>query len=220
MTFDLEKARAAIEEAVDRLNQKIDDEDGPIWEKEPEKAAVLQTLLAEITHLEKWVIKNRDIATDLQYQLDDEVKENERLLEALDESEKVVAHKTKSAAHWYDEHLRAQTDLTQSKRVIEQQVARIKELEDTHKRSGAKYAKIINELRSSVYANIPGLDVGKIGPDATKPRSWQITEERKAAIDHGLQFLEWSYAKNSALDTKEQIAVLWAMLEEDTHGKP
>jgi hypothetical protein len=25
--------------------------------------------------------------------------------------------------------------------------------------------------------------------------------------------LEWSYAKNSAHDTKEQIAVLWAMLE-------
>jgi hypothetical protein len=53
-----------------------------------------------------------------------------------------------------------------------------------------------------------------------KPRIWRITEERKAAIDRGLQFLEWSYAKNSAHDTKEQIAVLWAMLEEDTHGKP
>ena len=48
----------------------------------------------------------------------------------------------------------------------------------------------------------------------TEPRSWQITEERKAAIDRGLQFLEWSYAKNSALDTKEQITVLWAMLDE------
>jgi len=102
----------------------------------------------------------------------------------------------------------------------EQLAARIKELEDAHKRSGAKYAKIINELRSSVYANIPGLDVGKIGPDAAKPRSWQITDERKAAIDRGLQFLEWSYAKNSAHDTKEQIAVLWAMLDEDTHDKP
>lgn len=88
MTFDLEKVQAAIEEAVDRLNQKIDDEDGPIWEKELEKAAVLQTLLAEIAHLEKWVIKNRDIATDLQYQLDDEVKENERLRTEL---EKVIS---------------------------------------------------------------------------------------------------------------------------------
>ena len=47
-----------------------------------------------------------------------------------------------------------------------------------------------------------------------KPHCWQITEERKAAIDRGLQFLEWSYAKNSALDTKEQITVLWAMLDE------
>lgn len=66
--------------------------------------------------------------------------------------------------------------------VIDQQAARIQELEDAHKRSGAKYAKIINELRSSVYANIPGLDVGKIGPDAAKPQSWQITEERKKAV--------------------------------------
>ena len=62
---------------------------------------------------------------------------------------------------------------------------------------------------------------GKIGTgDTPTAASWQITEERKAAIDRGLQFLEWSYAKNSALDTKEQIAVLWSMLEEGTHGKP
>ena len=52
-----------------------------------------------------------------------------------------------------------------------------------------------------------------VGPDQMVP-CWQITEERKAAIDRGLQFLEWSYAKNSAHDTKEQIAVLWAMLRE------
>jgi hypothetical protein len=139
----------------------------------------------EITHLREWMIKNRDAATELQYQLDDEVKENERLrkiidsppeeeswkadydllhqldasgtvcvarkwhaayrkaqnsnllrkqenerlLEALDESEKVVAHKTKSAAHWYDEHLQARVDLVQTKRVIYQRDAKIKELE-------------------------------------------------------------------------------------------
>jgi hypothetical protein len=64
----------------------------------------------------------------------------------------------------------------------EQRATKIKELEDAHKRSGAKYAKIIDELRSSVYANIPGLKKqwdeilnapanGKIGPDAdAKPR--------------------------------------------------
>ena len=70
----------------------------------------------------------------------------------------------------------------------EQLAARIKELEDAHKRSGAKYAKIINELRSSVYANIPGLDVGKIGPDA-KPRVWQITEERIGLLEYCLETL-------------------------------
>jgi len=54
-----------------------------------------------------------------------------------------------------------------------------------------------------------------VGPDQMVPNGkvWQITEERKAAIDRGLQFLEWSYAKNSAHDTKKQIAVLRAMLE-------
>ena len=81
--------------------------------------------------------------------------------------------------------------------------AQIKELEEAHKRSGAKYAKIINELRSSVYANIPGLDVGKIGPDA-KPRSWQITEERMRAI---------RMAEELAWDCKA-VAVLRAMLRE------
>ena len=55
--------------------------------------------------------------------------EIERLRAALVESEKIVEHKSKSATHWYDEHLRVQTDLTQSKRVVEQQVAKIKKLE-------------------------------------------------------------------------------------------
>ena len=82
--------------------------------------------------------------------------------------------------------------------------ARIKELEDAHKRSGKKYAKIINELRSSVYANIPGLDVGKIGPDAEtgnrdhvvgpdqmvpNGKVWQITEERVGLLEYCLETL-------------------------------
>jgi hypothetical protein len=99
--------------------------------------------------------------------------------------------------------------------VIDQQAARIKELEDAHKRSGKKYAKIINELRSSVYANIPGLDVGKIGPDA-KPRVWQITEERKAALWHAIKVLK----ENDIMEEPEEhlwdeeVTVLQAMLTE------
>ena len=103
--------------------------------------------------------------------------------------------------------------------------ARIKELEDAHKRSGAKYAKIINELRSSVYANIPGLKKqwdeilnapanGKIGPDA-RPRSWQITEERKDALRDAAETLA-----DRSLGDWETIDVLNVMLTEADHDKP
>jgi hypothetical protein len=117
--------------------------------------------------------------------LPDALDEIERLRAALDESERILAHKTKTATHWYEEGLKTRADLVQSKRVVEQQAARIKELEDVHKRSGVKYAKIINELRSSVYANIPGLKKqwdeilnapanGKIGPDVNEKQSDEL----------------------------------------------
>ncbi len=108
-------------------------------------------------------------------------------------------------------------DLTKVAGDRDEHAARIKELEDAHKRSGKKYAKIINELRSSVYANIPGLDVGKIGPDATKPRSWQITDERKATLSASLKVLERLKKNNTDTDHSyldRGITVLRAMLRE------
>ena len=92
--------------------------------------------------------------------------------------------------------------------------ARIKELEDAHKRSGAKYAKIINELRSSVYANIPGLDVGKIGPDAAKPRVWQITEERIGLLEYCLETLLDAPDIEEIPGPGHSIEMLRAMLRE------
>jgi hypothetical protein len=91
---------------------------------------------------------------------------------------------------------------------------RIKELEDAHKRSGAKYAKIINELRSSVYANIPGLDVGKIGPDAAKPQSWQITEERVGLLEYCLETLLDAPDIEEIPGPGHSIEMLRAMLRE------
>ncbi len=91
---------------------------------------------------------------------------------------------------------------------------RIKELEDVHKRSGAKYAKIINELRSSVYANIPGLDVGKIGPDAAKPQSWQITEERIGLLEYCLETLLDAPDIEEIPGPGHSIEMLRAMLRE------
>ena len=96
----------------------------------------------------------------------------------------------------------------------EQLAARIKELEDAHKRSGAKYAKIINELRSSVYANIPGLDVGKIGPDAAKPRVWQITEERIGLLEYCLETLLDAPDIEEIPGPGHSIEMLRAMLRE------
>ena len=96
----------------------------------------------------------------------------------------------------------------------EQLAARIKELEEAHKRSGKKYAKIINELRSSVYANIPGLDVGKIGPDAAKPRSWQITEERIGLLEYCLETLLDAPDIEEIPGPGHSIEMLRAMLRE------
>ena len=104
-------------------------------------------------------------------------------------------------------------DLTKVAGARDEQAARIKELEDAHKRSGAKYAKIINELRSSVYANIPGLDVGKIGPDA-KPRVWQITEERIGLLEYCLETLLDAPDIEEIPGPGHSIEMLRAMLRE------
>ena len=57
------------------------------------------------------------------------IAEIERLRAALDESEQILAHKTKTATHWYEEGLKTRADLVQCKRVVEQQAARIGLLE-------------------------------------------------------------------------------------------
>jgi hypothetical protein len=105
-------------------------------------------------------------------------------------------------------------DLTKVAGDRDEHAARIKELEDAHKRSGKKYAKIINELRSSVYANIPGLDVGKIGPDAAKPRSWQITEERVGLLEYCLETLLDAPDIEEIPGPGHSIEMLRAMLRE------
>jgi len=55
--------------------------------------------------------------------------------------------------------------------------------------------------------------VTRIGPDAAKPQSWQITEERKAAIWHAVAVLKENDPDDEHL-WDEEIAVLRAMLTE------
>ena len=70
-----------------------------------------------------------------------------------------------------------------------------------------------HELCDVAYQQLA--EEGKIGPDAdAKPQVWQITEERKAAIDRGMRFLAWSNAKTNDPGTEIDLAVLRAMLTE------
>ena len=71
--FDLEKVRAVLEEAIDRMSLTVSDEDGPIWEADPEQTAILQEMLDRIGRY-----TNNDYL-DLQYQLDSADAEIERL---------------------------------------------------------------------------------------------------------------------------------------------
>lgn len=133
---------------------------------------------------------------------------------------------------------------------LRRQAARIQELEDAHKRSGVKYAKIINELRSSVYANMPGLKKqwdeilnapanGKIGPDDSKKishlrpyevvaadlagmlaQSWQITEERIGLLEYCLETLLDAPDIEEIPGPGHSIEMLRAMLREADHDKP
>jgi hypothetical protein len=141
--------------------------------------------------------------------LPDALDEIERLREALDESEQILAHKTKTSTHWYDEHLQARADRVQTRRVVEQQAARIQELEDALvEERGNKMIQTDDCTQNQEAADIHHRCIceynvkkcpvgqwwldrarvalhaeGKIGPDAdAKPRVWQITDERVEAL--------------------------------------
>lgn len=253
VVFDLEKVRAVLEEAIDRTSLTVSDEDGFVWEADPEQTAILQEILDRIGRY-----TNNDYL-DLQYQLDSAEAEIERLRGYEIAARDLSADLTKVAGDRDDQAARieelessldeAEALTKKNAELMNAYLARIAELED------ALVEERASRLSPPEYGCIPTEEEymatdsgnarrtsrqqlraeGKIGPDAKirnenhivgsdrmvpNGKVWQITEERKAAIDRGLQFLEWSYAKNSAHDTKEQIAVLWAMLEEDTHGKP
>ena len=212
--FDLERARGLRDFLQDDCAEV-----GDVWGE----------MIAEIERLRPFEIAARDLDSDLTKiagERDDQAARIKELEADLEQSEiciqarldvidqqAALTKSLKKEIRRLKHESKVEQEFTNSyiKRLHDAE-ARIKELEDAHKRSGAKYAKIINELRSSVYANIPGLDVGKIGPDA-KPRVWQITEERKAAIWHAVAVLKENDPDDEHL-WDEEIAVLRAMLTE------
>ena len=190
--FDLEAARAALVGALK-----------PGGYHDQETARIIHThmpsLLAEIERLRA------------------DMEQSERVIEArLDVIDQQAARikSLKKEIRRLKHESKVEQELTNSYiKHLHEAEARIKALEEAHKRSGAKYAKIINELRSSVYANIPGLDVGKIGPDA-KPRSWQITEERIGLLEYCLETLLDAPDIEEIPGPGHSIEMLRAMLRE------
>ena len=211
MTLDLEEAREALDEAIDRLNQKMDDKDGPIWEADPEKAAILQAIS------DRTEIAENHRCLDLQYQLDSAEAEIERLRADLqacgsyvgigpNEGDLPVPERVRrcvnrlngSIGH-YDQKL-----IAQAAKITELGAALVEErARGNH--YGMSYEEAVSPdpierwiINGEIDAPKIYIDrvrdearrqliaEGKIGngdhfPDITK-MVWQVTEERKAAI--------------------------------------
>ena len=136
--FDMERARGLRDFLQDDCAEV-----GDVWGEmiaEIERLRGFETAARDLSNDLTRVAKERDelqeANTNFAFQASDQAQEIERLRAEISEQKGMI---------W------------KTQRVEKEQAARIKELEDAHKRSGKKYAKIINELRSSVYANIPGL---------------------------------------------------------------
>ena len=227
--FDLERARGLRDFLQDDCAEV-----GDVWAE----------MIAEIERLRPFEIAARDLDSDLTKiagERDDQATRIKELEADLEQAERVIEARLevidqqaarikslKKEIRRLKHESKVEQELTNSYiKHLHEAEARIKELEEAHKRSGAKYAKIIRELRSSVYANIPGLKKqwdevladGKIsigdhivGPDQMVP-CWQITEERKAAIWHAVAVLKENDPDDEHL-WDEEIAVLRAMLRE------
>lgn len=195
MTFDLEKARAVCKTLPKYMNGACP------CKEEAEAAKMLIKALPEIRRLQEF----RDrVARILKQPLTDC---DDLLILGLDAR---ICQLRRQAAEI--ERLRA--DLEQSEicirarlEVIEQLQAENEELQesltDAYLLGSHKKAK---ELAPRIKALEDALkSESKIGPDATKPRSWQITEERKETLRRALE--EYKIFPNDQ-------AVLRAMLTE------
>ena len=243
--IDLEKGRATLEEAIERMRMTVCDEDGFVWEADPEQTAILQEMLDRIGRY-----TNNDYL-DLQYQLDSAEAEIERLRAEMDNygDDFVCQMKSKDARIKELESSLDEAEALTKKNaeLMNSYLTRIAELEDAlvegltnflHYRASCydparrcPYAKEcddcstwdacghVEKFRSEARQRLQA--DGKIGPDAM-PRSWQITEERRGAIDRAMRFLGWAEhaGKTRDVHVATDVSVLRAMLEEDTHDKP
>ena len=191
-------------------------------------------MIAEIERLRGFETAARDLSNDLTRV----AKERDELQEANTNFAFQASDQAQEIERLRAEISEQKGMIWKTQRVEKEQAARIKELEDAlvegltnflHYRASCydparrcPYAKEcddcstwdacghVEKFRSEARQLLQA--EGKIGPDA-KPRSWQITEERKAAIWHAVAVLKENDPDDEHL-WDEEIAVLRAMLEE------
>ena len=161
VAFDVEKNRAAIDNAINSLLCEG-------WDNE---ASTVRRLVAEIERLRGHEIAARDLSADLTKV----AGERDELAARVQELESSLGE--------------AETLTKKNAELMNAYLARIAELEDAlaEERAGA----IRCEFNDHCEIDLPDAMIraqqelqaeGKIGPDAAKPQSWQITEERKDVL--------------------------------------
>ena len=193
--FDLERARAEVDTASSRRFSESREQARIFCAEEilPDALDEIERLRAENLELQVAVFGPDGIRanqaciiadqaariSDLEIEIAElkaDLEQSERVVEArLDVIDQQAARIKELEANCIYDPETGKVFVPDGHPELEKLRARNRDLEDAHKRSGAKYAKIINELRSSVYANTPGLKKqwdeilnatanGKIGP--------------------------------------------------------
>ena len=195
----------------------------------------------EITHVREWMIKNRDVATELQYQLDDATKEIEQLraeCEAVPLRRNEIINKQVARIEELEADVLQKSILCDSiaencnglRNRAWKAEARIEELETGLKKE--RSARLLEKSGSILLAYLKENEIdfdrffdgkaqeqlqaeGKIGTSDQFPDTtkliWQITEERKNALRFSISG-EMS-PTCSCKYCKDAIATIRAMLE-------
>ena len=245
MTFDLEKARAGISHYRIENPSNVDTESA--LKELVDQANLAEDALAEIERLRPFEIAARDLDSDLTKiagerddqaarikELEADLEQAERVIEARSEVIDQQAALTKSLKKEIGRlkhESKVEQEFTNSYILhLHEAEARIKELEAdnqnlvTMNKALMKNDRILRDNNGKYRKRAQKAELlnkslkSKIGPDA-KPRSWQITEERKAALAAMSNLSETISCPDCGVwigfaDIGPHMAVLRAMLRE------
>jgi len=234
VAFDPEKARASIAHYRIENPSNVDTESA--LKELVDQANLAEDALAEIERL-------RANEKSLSAILDRQVQEQAARIKSLKKEIRRLKHESKVEVKFTNSYIKRlhdaearieelEADLEQSERVIEakldaidQQSDRIKALEDAmvEERTGTIRCESYDHCEGMYRIDLPDAMIraqqelqaeGKIGLDAAKPRSWQITEERVGILEYCLETLLDAPDIEEIPGPGHSIEVLRAMLTE------